>query len=391
MAFAVVAAPCPPPRSRLDLPTLFLAQTCALSAIAVMLWVSRSDADLLNGMRTWRWAATIQAFAYLALSTPRWTSPLFAALAGNFAGALSVALFFLAIRQHTGRPCNRALLALMVAVVTVAGGVTGAHYAAATIFNGFAYAGYEWLNARALWTGTPGDAGRVRRFVALFYAAMGVVLPLRAATLLLGGEWTRYRDVGVPWVLPVYIFGFVYILVTSIGFVLMCKSRAEAETRLQARTDELTGIANRRALDEEIGAALAAAQRGGRPFAVVMADVDRFKFINDTFGHAVGDATLTAFAQRLAGSVRSQDRVFRYGGEEFCVLLPDTDAGAAAQVAESIRAQVGLPYEGTMRALTASFGVAVWRPDDAMDGLLGRADRALYRAKVAGRNRVELG
>jgi len=195
----------------------------------------------------------------------------------------------------------------------------------------------------------------------------------------------------VPWVLPVYIFGFVYILVTSIGFVLMCKSRAEAETRLQARTDELTGIANRRALDEEIGAALAAAQRGGRPFAVVMADVDRFKFINDTFGHAVGDATLTAFAQRLAGSVRSQDRVFRYGGEEFCVLLPDTDAGAAAQVAESIRAQVGLPYEGTMRALTASFGVAVWRPDDAMDGLLGRADRALYRAKVAGRNRVELG
>jgi len=390
MAFAVVAAPCPPPRSRLDLPTLFLAQTCALSAIAVMLWVSRSDADLRNGMRTWRWAATIQAFAYLALSTPRWTSPLFAALAGNFAGALSVALFFLAIRQHTGRPCNRALLALMVAVVTVAGGVTGAHYAAATIFNGFAYAGYEWLNARALWTGTPGDAGRVRRFVALFYAAMGVVLPLRAATLLLGGEWTRYRDVGVPWVLPVYIFGFVYILVTSIGFVLMCKSRAEAETRLQARTDELTGIANRRALDEEIDAALAAAQRGGRAFAVVMADVDRFKFINDNHGHVVGDATLAAFANRLAGALREPDRAYRYGGEEFCLLLADTDTAGAHTLAERAREQIMLPFNGPMNALTASFGVTAWEAEDTFDTLFHRADRALYAAKSGGRNRVEV-
>ena len=96
-------------------------------------------------------------------------------------------------------------------------------------------------------------------------------------------------------------------------------------------------------------------------------------------------------AATLTQTARDGDTVVRQGGDEFCVLLPDTDAGAAAQVAESIRAQVGLPYEGTMRALTASFGVAVWRPDDAMDGLLGRADRALYRAKVAGRNRVELG
>ncbi len=375
----------------MDLHTLFLGQTCALAATAAMLWVSRSDADRGNGMRTWMHAVTIQAIAYLLLASPGRLPPTLVAVVGNFAGALSVALFFVAIRQFAGRGFDRRLLAALVVVVTVVGGVTGEHAVGAAIFNGFAYAGYEWLNAVTLWRARRPGSARVQRVVALFYACMGVVLPLRAAALLAAGQSQAYAEHIQSWQVPVYVFGFIYIIITNLGFVLMCKTRAEAETRLQARTDDLTGLANRRALDEEITSALAASNGSAQPFAVVMVDVDRFKFINDTHGHAVGDATLEAFAARLAGALRAPDRAFRYGGEEFCLLLAATDLADARALAERVREQVALPYEGAMKALTASLGVTAWQPGDAADALFRRADRALYAAKSAGRNRVEVG
>ena len=375
----------------MDLHTLFLGQTCLLAATSAMLWISRSDADRGNGMRMWRYAITSQAVAYLVLATPAGgLSAVVTGLVANLAGAISVALFFIAIRQFAGRSHDRRRLVAMVAVVTIAGAVTGEHVAWAAIFNGFAYAGYEWLNAITLWRDPRPETARVQRVVAAFYACMGLVLPLRAVKLLLSGDSRLSLDHGHFWQVPIYVFGFVYLVVTSLGFVLMCKTRAEAETRLQARTDDLTNLPNRRALDEEIAHALAGARRSGRPFAIVMVDVDRFKFINDTHGHAVGDATLAAFSARLAGALRQPDRAYRYGGEEFCLLLSETDATGARTLAERAREQIALPFEGTMRALTASFGVTTWQPDDTFDTLFRRADRALYSAKNGGRNRVEI-
>ena len=374
----------------MDLHTLFLGQTCLLAATAAMLWVSRSDADHGNGMRMWRYAITSQALAYLVLATPAvGLSATITGLVANLAGAIGVALFFIAIRQFTDRAVDLRMPGAMVAAVTIAGAVTGEHVAWAAIFNGFAYAGYEWLNAIALWRNTRPETRGIQRVVALFYLGMGIVLPVRAIVLLKIGQPGLSLDHDNAWQVPVYVFGFVYLVITNLGFVLMCKTRAEAETRLQARTDDLTGLANRRALDEEIAHALAGARRTGRPFAIVMADVDRFKFINDTHGHAVGDATLAAFSTRLAGALRQPDRAYRYGGEEFCLLLSDTDAPGAHTLAERAREQVTLPFEGAMRGLTASFGVTAWQPDDTVDTLFHRADRALYAAKSNGRNRVE--
>jgi diguanylate cyclase (GGDEF)-like protein len=375
----------------LDLHTLFLGQTCLLAATAAMLWVSRSDADRGNGMRMWRYAITSQALAYLVLAMPAggWSATL-TGLVANLAGAVGVALFFVAIRRFAGLGFDKRPLAAMVAAVTIAGAVTGEHVAWAAIFNGFAYASYEWLNAITLWRATRPETARVQRVVALFYMCMGVVLPVRAVVLLLIGQSHLSLDHDNSWEVPVYMFGFVYLVITSLGFVLMCKTRAEAETRLQARTDDLTGLANRRALDEEIGRALAGARRSQRPFAIVMVDVDRFKFINDTHGHAVGDAMLAAFSTRLAGVLREADRAYRYGGEEFCLLLADTDLAGARTLAEHVREQITLPFDGAMRALTASFGVTAWQSEDAFDSLFRRADRALYTAKSAGRNRVEV-
>ena len=112
-----------------------------------------------------------------------------------------------------------------------------------------------------------------------------------------------------------------------------------------------------------------------------MVDIDRFKFINDTHGHAVGDATLAAFSARLAGALREPDRAYRYGGEEFCLLLADTDLAGARTLAERARERIARPFDGAMRSLTASFGVTAWQPEDTVDTLLHRADRALYAAK----------
>lgn len=374
----------------MDLHTLFLGQTCLLAATSAMLWVSRSSGDRGNGMRLWRWASTSQALAYLVLATPAGgLSATVTGLVANLAGAIGVALFFMAIRTFAGRGVDRRWLGAMVAAVTVAGAVTGEHVAWAAIFNGFAYAGYEWLNAATLWRAARPETARMQRMVAVFYAVMGLVLPLRALALLRLGESNLVLDAANAWQVPIYVFGFVYLVVTNLGFVLMCKTRAETEVRLQARTDDLTGLANRRALDEQVAQAFAGARRTQRVFAIVMVDVDRFKFINDTHGHAVGDATLTAFCQRLAGVLREPDRAFRYGGEEFCLLLADTDLAGARTLAERARERINLPFEGTMKALTASFGVAAWQPEDTVDALFHRADRALYAAKSGGRNRVE--
>ena len=374
----------------MDLHTLFLGQTCLLAATAAMLWVSRSDADRGNGMRMWRWAITSQAIAYLVLALPGDApSATVAGLVANLAGAASVALFFIAIRQFASRGYDRRWLGAMVAAVTIAGAITGEHVAWAAIFNGFAYAGYEVLNALTLWRSPRPETARVQRVVAVFYLCMGILLPLRAIALLRLRQSGLSLDHDNAWQVPIYVFGFVYLVITNLGFVLLCKTRAEAETRLQARTDDLTGLPNRRALDEEIGHALAHARRTGRPFAIVMVDVDRFKFINDTHGHGVGDATLAAFSTRLAGVLREPDRAYRYGGEEFCLLLDDTDPAGARTLAERARERIMLPFEGAMRALTASFGVTAWEPDDTIDTLFHRADRALYAAKSNGRNRVE--
>ncbi|MGM9482433.1 diguanylate cyclase [Roseateles sp. NT4] len=159
----------------------------------------------------------------------------------------------------------------------------------------------------------------------------------------------------------------------------------------QAATDALTGMPNRRSLDQTLAAQLSMAEREGRPFAVLMLDLDHFKTVNDTHGHAVGDAVLRAFAQRVQAQLRRSDVCSRYGGEEFAVVLAGTSAALALDTAERLRLAVaGAPLVPGV-AVTVSIGVASWRKGDDAAGLLARADAALYAAKRAGRDRVSAG
>jgi diguanylate cyclase (GGDEF)-like protein len=165
-----------------------------------------------------------------------------------------------------------------------------------------------------------------------------------------------------------------------------------------ALTDGLTGLPNRRALLNRAMSDLGTARRKHLPYAVAMADIDHFKTINDTHGHAAGDQALQRLARQLKDELRDQDEVGRWGGEEFLILLPETDEAEALRVAERLRAAVeAKPFivegEVTLK-VTISVGVAALdAPAQSalvLDALIRMADDALYRAKDAGRNRVEV-
>jgi diguanylate cyclase (GGDEF)-like protein len=162
----------------------------------------------------------------------------------------------------------------------------------------------------------------------------------------------------------------------------------------QALVDGLTGIANRRQCEEALAAEIARADRLGSPLTLVLADLDDFKAVNDVHGHATGDDVLREFASVLRATVRDSDLAGRWGGEEFLVLLPGTDAEGGAHLADRVRASLGERSfhggDGTVVGVTCSFGVAQLSPGDGERELFAAADRALYRAKHAGKNRVEV-
>jgi diguanylate cyclase (GGDEF)-like protein/PAS domain S-box-containing protein len=161
----------------------------------------------------------------------------------------------------------------------------------------------------------------------------------------------------------------------------------------QATTDELTGIANRRHLFAEGEREVSRSLRHRLPFTVLMVDIDHFKAVNDTHGHQAGDVVLLSVAQVLAQGLRGADVIGRIGGEEFAILLPDTDIDGAHELAERLRAEVAetvIPLaSGTDVRVTVSIGASSLREgESAVDAVLARADEALYRAKRDGRNRV---
>jgi len=184
--------------------------------------------------------------------------------------------------------------------------------------------------------------------------------------------------------------GAVGLVGATIAFFAMVHERQQRETLEQTRRDGITGLYTRTAFLQLAQQLIA--QENGRPYAVIMLDLDHFKQVNDRFGHANGDMALSQAGRIMAGVMRPADLAARYGGEEFCMLLPQTDAGGAAQMAEALRRKLAsrplLLRQGQQLQLTLSAGHAVWQQGETLDRVIERADQALYRAKAAGRNQV---
>jgi diguanylate cyclase (GGDEF)-like protein len=197
-----------------------------------------------------------------------------------------------------------------------------------------------------------------------------------------------------------------YVVKPFNGAELLARVRAALRTktaqdalRVEATTDALTGLLNRSHLEHAGGELVALAQRAERPISCLMIDLDHFKAVNDTYGHAAGDAVLAEAAARFSRAVRRSDLLVRYGGEEFLVLLPDTDATGAVTMARRLRDSLEVApivysepgHDPVAIAVRASVGVASWRQAEAdVAALVALADKALYRAKALGRDRVEL-
>ncbi|NKJ46035.1 diguanylate cyclase [Burkholderia sp. SG-MS1] len=204
--------------------------------------------------------------------------------------------------------------------------------------------------------------------------------------------WRRSRIAGVL----TLTFGAVFVMISwLLAFALRDKLRAQAALMRLAATDPLTGLGNRRVLDNRLDEEWRRARRSGQPLSVLFIDIDHFKHFNDAYGHASGDEALTTVAECISAAVRrSVDVVARYGGEEFAVVLPDTSAEGALSVAEKIRRKVQgrhvVQSHGEGVTVTVSVGCATGLPaagERALD-LLAAADRQLYAAKAGGRNRV---
>jgi diguanylate cyclase (GGDEF)-like protein len=167
-----------------------------------------------------------------------------------------------------------------------------------------------------------------------------------------------------------------------------------SRVRMLSLTDELTGLANRRAFMRRLEDEVARVQRYGFPLSFALMDLDHFKSINDEFGHAAGDEVLRVYAKNILSVFRHHDMVARYGGEEFAVLLPNTDADGAIRALNKVRrraAETRWQSNGTISQVPSfSAGVSLFKPGESASAFIERADKALYRAKRLGRDRIEL-
>lgn len=175
------------------------------------------------------------------------------------------------------------------------------------------------------------------------------------------------------------------LLTKSVGLAFEKIERNNQQLTQSALTDSLTGLANRRNLDEVLNAWAGE----GRMFSLLVLDIDHFKSINDTYGHQVGDETLKMIAESICAVVRKNDFCFRYGGEEFIVLLPETDSLSAYNVAEKIRLKIEETSFISDKTVTVSIGISEYPTQtDSVTELFRFADAALYTSKVEGRNRI---
>jgi diguanylate cyclase (GGDEF)-like protein len=225
--------------------------------------------------------------------------------------------------------------------------------------------------------------------------AGGACLLMRGAAAVVNPVYSDLFRQDV-WLKFVLVMGMFTNVIEVFGFITLMHSRMEdelleAQSRLQelANTDALTGLVNRRGFTEIAAHDLKLAKRYGHKMSLIIFDLDHFKTVNDTHGHAMGDEVLTVIGQQCMGIMRDVDTLARWGGEEFAVLMPQTDLRGARQTAERLRVMISefKPVPGMDIRTTASFGVAELN-GGSFEDMVERADACLYQAKREGRDRV---
>ena len=355
---------------------------------------SRTGGSKRDGMGKWAVAIFLETLTWVLVAARGAIPDVFSIIAANGFKAASHALILAAIYEFQQRQAPRWQYLAPVALTLVMAAILLDDIRGRFIWGSLIYGFQMVLIAHALLSDQETRAGRAWRLLLGGIAMLVLVLGLRAAVALSGySEFAQPQNDAVPHL--VQIISFIAVMATallgSIGFVLMIKERTDREIMHLAMTDSLTQVPNRRALMEHAGHALA--RRSGSPLALLMIDADHFKLVNDTHGHPTGDEVLRKVASLLAGRLRGHDLLGRYGGEEFCVVAPDTDREGALALAESLRetiASTPIATEYGELSISVSIGISCCPANVTRElkEVLAEADAALYTAKHTGRNKV---
>ena len=347
-----------------------------------------------GALRLWTWAKLVEGGAHLL----GWLRPdlpwLAVTMAANTALVCGIALELAAYCSFFG--VRRWKQVLVAAALLAVAGLNGAR------LGGMAPSQLVVLMSAILAALTGAMAAVLLRpgaGASLLQRIMGAMDFVFFVTMSLRG-YSAWADAGMRVFTPglmqsvTYLSGYLLLIVNGFGFLLLCKEKDDRKMALLATIDSLTGLLNRRAFFEQTGALRVLAARLRKPVALMMLDIDHFKQLNDCHGHACGDHALCVFADTARGTLREHDIMGRLGGEEFALVLPGTDMAGAMQAAERLRQAVeAVHIDSGSEAfrMTVSVGVVLVDPNEHINAALARADRALYMAKSAGRNRIEHG
>ncbi len=380
----------------LDVNTLFLVTIYVEAILGLLLLFAWAQNTAITAVAWWGFADLLRAGSVALFGLYGSVSDLVSIDLANAILFMSFAVTWTGARLFDHRRVLPVLLFAGAAVWLIASRIPGfaASFDVRVLLSSGIIAAYTWATAFEFWRGR--SEPLLSRWPAIFLLfAHGALYLLRTP---LGAM--------LPW-LPVgnHVFESVWLTVLSfegllftiaIAFILlaMAKERTEHRHKTAALVDPLTGISNRRAFLQDSEAHLKRQATDPRPTAVMLLDLDNFKSINDRFGHAVGDRVLEIFAEVSSGCLRRIDLFGRLGGEEFAALMRDTTRERAFAVAEQIRmafADATRDVDGRPVAATVSIGIVISH-DAVLDlsALLAQADHALYRAKDAGRDRVEI-
>jgi len=366
---------------------------CSLVLSGTLLLMGRAFPPELRGVRRWALGDGALALGFLFLGLRGTLPDSLSVVGANTLLIMALASYYHALKALDDQPPSASLYMLMLGVGGAFLSFQWAHADAAirtTLLSAaVAYAGIvcaQAVPARGIFPPTLSQRLIGRAFIGLtvFMILRSIVFAITRPT-----EQDLLAPNPMNEVMCVVVLAIVILI--NIGFMLLCNDRVAAENRQLAATDTLTETYNRRSIDALVQAELDHARVHGCSLVILFIDVDHFKHVNDTYGHATGDAVLREFARVARRHIRADDVLGRYGGEEFLAVLRHTPLEEAVRVAERLRnAAAAVVIEPTSRIrVTISIGVAVAGSRDHDRGLLiQRADHALYAAKQSGRNRV---
>ena len=348
--------------------------------------------NLQHLIQMWVRGLLIQPFSYTLLSMrgqiPDWLSIVVA----NTLLAISFAHLSHALREFKQMPDRRGVF-LGIVLFTMAGEIlltyTWPNLHMRIILMSLVFSALALYGLDAIYR-AQGEITRPEHLVGIMFVVAIVIMLIRAlATPSSDATFLTTTSVvqGI-----VFTYSALLPVIATSGFLLMCGERMNKDLVRLATLDPLTGTFNRRTMTELANKAIAASKRHGRALSLLILDIDHFKRINDRFGHEAGDLALCRFVELVQAMMRESDVIARLGGEEFVVILPDTDEHAAMNLAERIRQHLSdseFAVSGWPVPLLASIGVASLEPEISnLETLLRETDRAMYEAKRTGRNRV---